>query len=661
HTPHLLLLCPPSPVASSDDARTAIYREGTERLLAPFRDSPDILAFGFEQIVELYDIREVHDSQGDALSAIPYTERMFAAMATWIARTLYSLTTPPFKVIVADCDNTLWDGVVAEDGPEGIRIDPVHLELQSLLLDRKKAGMLLCLLSKNREEDVFRVFERREEMLLNVEDLAACRINWQSKSLNIKELAEELNLGLDSFVLLDDNPVECAEVNAACPEVLTILLPGRPSERSALLKNLWVLDRFRATREDRDRAEYYRANIHRERLKQAAPSFAEFIEGLHLQVDIESMREEQLPRVAQLTRRTNQFNASAKRRTEAEIEGWLGEPGNHLRTVTVSDRFGEYGLVGVMMYTAAESALRVDTLLLSCRVLGRGVEHAMLADLGAAASADGLEWVELPFLPTDRNLPIQEFLSSIDGGEKVEYSGSSLFRFPAEIAAAVRFRPEARSPGPDVQGESLAGRERTPRSLELADRNRTLRDIAERFSSLDAILAAAKAEESVLREERIRTRYKAPRNSIEKQVSAIWSGVLGVDRVGIDDNFFELGGHSLLATQCISRIMSLFDVQIGLGEFFSALTVAELSELIERRIVSVGKKDELADLLEELEALPEDEIERLLAPGVEEAAQVREIESPSRPPAEVPGMDQFEEEALSSPIPPETVLATLRV
>ncbi len=198
-------------------------------------------------------------------------------------------------------------------------------------------------------------------------------------------MPDELNLGLDSFIFLDDNPVECAEVQAGCPEVLTLRLPIE-GDIAGFIDHLWAFDRLSVTSEDQQRTAMYKQEIERGRFQKQAMTIEEFLAGLDLQITISEPSPTQISRVAQLTQRTNQFNFTTIRRNDGEILQ-LSESGLECRVVEVSDRFGDYGLVGVMIFGVRDDSLEVDTFLLSCRVLGRGVEHRMVNELGKFARA----------------------------------------------------------------------------------------------------------------------------------------------------------------------------------------------------------------------------------------------------------------------------------
>ena len=220
--PLLVCVCPASP-----GVRRRLPKHGWSNLLR--RPSPSLSTVHViapHEIDELYPVAQPHDALGDKLGHIPYTPAYFAALATMIARKIHALRTPPFKVVALDCDDTLWRGICGEDGPQGVVVDPPRKALQEFMLAQHAQGMLLTLCSKNNVEDVLDTFRLHPEMSLRMEHFAAWRINWSSKAANLAALAEELDLGLDSFILVDDNPRECREVEAACPQVLTLTLPA---------------------------------------------------------------------------------------------------------------------------------------------------------------------------------------------------------------------------------------------------------------------------------------------------------------------------------------------------------------------------------------------------------------------------------------------------
>jgi FkbH-like protein len=567
--PLILAICPPAPghEAAIEEAERLV-RDGTAELAAVHLVTPEPVA-------------EAHDPHGDELGHVPYTPVFFVALATAIARKIHAIATPPYKVIALDCDETLWAGICGEDGPRGVVVDAPRRALQEFMAERRRAGMLLALASKNNEEDVTETFRAHPEMPLRLEDFVARRVNWESKSANLASIAEELGLNLDSFILVDDNPKESTEAQAGCPEALALPLPARPEEIPEFLKHVWAFDRARVTEEDRKRPELYAQQAERAKAERASASLEEFLASLQLEVGIAPMEPAQLARVAQLTQRTNQMNASCVRRTEAEIQALVESGEAECLTVDVKDRFGSYGLTGVVIFRCAGGALVADTFLLSCRVLGRGVEHRMVARLREIAKERGLERVEIPFVAGQRNRPAALFLESLGA------------------AAAV---PELPKPEVGRPQKAMA----CPTRIDYVKIANELRD-----------------PEQILERIRMASRRPAPagrpwgpappRTPLEREMAELWAGLLNVQAVGIHDNFFELGGHSLLAVQLLSRVRNLYGVELSLEVVYSgAFTVAELAKAVELKEIEQAGGD-YRELLDELQELSDEEVRALLA------------------------------------------------
>ncbi|HEV7924065.1 MAG TPA: amino acid adenylation domain-containing protein, partial [Verrucomicrobiae bacterium] len=425
--PYLLCVCPVSKALAGNDELAALFRRMEVVLADELASVHNVSLVTSAALLALYPVADYDDPHGNELGHIPYTPLFFAALGTMISRKFHLLNRAPYKVIVLDCDQTLWAGICGEDGAKGIAIDPPRLALQNFMRAQHDSGVLLCLCSKNNEEDVAAVFSSHPEMPLRRDHFAACRINWRPKSENLTSLAEELRLGLDSFIFVDDNPVECAEVEANCRQVLNLLLP-KPKLISEFLNHSWAFDHGQTTAEDQRRTVVYQQNQQREKFQVESAGLADFIARLDLKIRMDELTVAQLPRVAQLTQRTNQFNCATQRRTENELQLFL-DSGAKVLSVFVSDRFGDSGLVGVMMYKATTEALAVDTFLLSCRVLGKGVEHQMLAELGRLALARGIGKVDILFQASSKNQPALDFLEQAGDSIRQERDGGTVFRF----------------------------------------------------------------------------------------------------------------------------------------------------------------------------------------------------------------------------------------
>jgi amino acid adenylation domain-containing protein/FkbH-like protein len=562
--PVLVCFCPVSQRASASPQMRQVFEDLESALTVSLNQINGVYAVTSAELSARYPVAEYNDPASEALGRVPYTPLFFTALATLIARKYHALLSPSAKVIALDCDQTLWSGVCGEDGPNGVKIDPVRLALQQFMRHQQESGKLLVLCSKNDEADVSAVFDNQPAMPLRREHFSARRVNWRPKSENLGSIAQELGLGLDSFILIDDSPVECAEVEANCPGVLTLQLPDDPKMIPRFLEHCWAFDHLKTTGVDRTRASMYRQDHLRKQSHARATSFAEFISGLDLEIQISPVAPDQLERVAQLTQRTNQFNVSGRRRTDVQIKQ-LGTSYNVL-SVSVKDRFGDYGLVGAMIFEIREQTISVDSFLLSCRALGRGVEHRMLAELGRMACQRGAQWLDVPFERLPRNQPALDFLDTIAG----PFKQSNQFHIPWESAAAIKFDPSQHTP---------LSRESSP-----SDSTGTA-VVLKKFTQCRAIALEAgdvtRIHKRVEARQKVRQTqlggYVAPRTQLESQLCELWRNLLRVDRVGIEDDFFELGGHSLLAVRLFAELEKITGRKLPLVTLFNAPTIRQLA------------------------------------------------------------------------------------
>ena len=591
--PYVLGICPASPQA----VRYNDFFKQMESLLErTLKGSGSLYLVKSADLLNTYPVADYYDAHGDKEGHVPYTPALFTALGTLISRKFYTLRQKPYKVIVLDCDNTLWKGVCGEDGPQGIKISAPFQALQKFMLEQQAAGVLLCLCSKNVEEDVFAVFEQRNDMLIKPEHLVSWRINWQPKSQNIQSLAQELNLGLDSFIFVDDNPLECAEVRANCPEVLTLQVPEEADTIPLYLRHIWAFDRLKVTAEDKKRTELYQQNAQREQLRQQTMTLEDFLASLQIQIDIKVMQPPQISRVSQMTQRTNQFNATTIRRSEADIQRLAQSDEYTCLVVDVKDRFGDYGIVGLLIFTVPDDHLYVDTFLVSCRVLGRGVEHAMLAKMGEIAQQRGLQGVKVGYNTTRKNKPMRRFLDSV--AEQPLQEDADHFSFTAAYCQAIVYQPD-HDANRDMQ-QSAA-----PATSDAAlPANSTLLDrIAIELSDPEQVLQLLEAEKF----DRNETRQKAvvaPRNETESKLVELWRKVLHVQSIGIYDNFFEFGGDSLLAVKLMFYVQQTFAVELPLSDLLNSPTVAAFALIIEgdtaeaaTPVTTVGSQAQASDTL----------------------------------------------------------------
>ncbi|MFT3868858.1 MAG: FkbM family methyltransferase [Nibricoccus sp.] len=580
-TPTILCFCPTNPLASGFSDSGQFLREIETELIDRVRGFSNIHTLSSTAIAERYPVTDLHDPHADAAGHVPYTAEGFASIGTALVRTISALQRSPYKVIVLDCDNTLWQGACGEEGALGVKVTVAHRALQEFMLRQMEAGMLLCLCSKNSEADVWSVFDRNPDMKLRREHLVATRINWSPKSENLRSLAQELGLGLDSFIFVDDNPVECAEVQASVPAVLTLPLPANPAEIPAFLDHTWAFDHLRTTSEDLTRTHRMRENAEREKYRDQVSTLKDFIEGLHLEISIFKPMAEHFDRVSQLTLRTNQFNFTTKRRSAADIERFSENPANGCLAVNVQDRFGDYGMVGLALFSIAGNVCSVDTFLLSCRVLGRGVEHGILARVGAEARARGCEFVELPFQTTEKNQPARDFVESLRAASAQEKSGSTIYRFSAEELISLRYKPSGSSE--TTESQSIANRPVSAKATHTRGFGAEARlvEIATTLDSVAKIRSAmetARLHASGFAEPAIGTDAAA---SLEDKLLSIWRRAIGNPHLKPTDNFFEAGGTSLKAVQVVAAIRRELKHQVSIVGLFESPTVRLLAEKLE--------------------------------------------------------------------------------
>ncbi len=584
--PMILCVCPRSPEVSKQ-----IFDAAEQTLSSRANRIANVHFISSQLLTTRYPLSDYHDPHSHGLGHVPFTLEGYAAIGTTLIRTILSLRRSPLKVIVIDCDNTLWQGVCGEDGPTGVRLTEAHRLLQQFLVDESRVGLLLCVCSKNNEKDVFEVFDQQREMVLKREHLVAWRINWNRKSDNIKALAEELNLGLESFLFIDDEPVECAYVRINCPEVLTLQLPTETKEIASFLKGIWGLEGTVSTQEDQKRTGMYQENVQREEFRERTVSLKDFLNGLQLRIHVDAPTESQIARVSQLTIRTNQFNFTSIRRTENEIRGWLEKENHECLIASVSDRFGDYGLVGILLYEIEPDRLRIDTFLLSCRVLGRGVEHFLLSELGRKAEEKGKSFVELHYVPTERNSPALEFIESLpaDDREK-DKTGVRTIKFRTETLLDLRYEPDQKSfaAGSRNKVERESGNPARSR-FDHFNRSEKFQKIANELADISRI---AKAVEDFRYGDKTADVSDGigPANTLEKNISNMWMRVLARRNIAMNDNFFEVGGTSLRAVQLIALMQKELKRSFSITTLFECPTINLLAAKLKKTAEGDGSR-----------------------------------------------------------------------
>ena len=351
--------------------------------------------------------------------SMPYSLKGLAALNDLIVRYVSASKGMKKKCIAVDLDNTLWGGVIGEEGVDGIVLSENgegarYKDLQRLLKKIKGQGVLLAILSKNNIEDVEPVFNH-PHMILQREDFVAEMINWEPKCENIKHLAENLNVGMDAFVFLDDNPIEREQMKEAWPEVSVVEFPKDSSMLSDSMTKAYeeYFLSLEVTEEDANKTSMYHAQEQRENERKQSVSLEEFLKKLDMVMEIHYVADDEIKRVTQLVNKTNQFNLTTRRYSEEEICAFSSSKENDVITVHLADKYGDQGLVAVIILKYEGSNAEIDSFLMSCRVMGRSVETEIVSQLKNGLKKKGIDSLKAVYLKTNRNSPVKELYESL--------------------------------------------------------------------------------------------------------------------------------------------------------------------------------------------------------------------------------------------------------
>ena len=374
------------------------------------------------------DLRQFQSSQ--AL----YTIEFFKAYAKAIEPAFIAAAGFSRKIIVLDCDNTLWGGVLGEDGEAGIEMSDATLkgmafrEVQTILLGLQKRGVLLALCSKNNLADVEGIFTNHPDMILRENHLVSKKINWQDKASNLSEIALELGLGLDSFIFIDDSDFELGLVQKELPQVLCVQVPKNLSEYPKLIRELAnKLFRLSKTAEDDRKTEMYHQENQRKQMAVEFESTEEYLASLKLRLTILWDKKIPVARVAQLSQKTNQFNLTTQRYTEADIQQMLRDPAYTLAAFSASDRYGDYGVTGVAIirqHSDATDSAQIDTFLMSCRVIARNLEYVFFDEIVSVMREKGIHKLYGVYIATSKNMLVENLYDKL-GMQLIESSGTT--------------------------------------------------------------------------------------------------------------------------------------------------------------------------------------------------------------------------------------------
>ena len=402
------------------------FHEMIEELNKSLRDISknhnSVYVYNFNQFISKYGEKNIFDYRqfhvGDIQIALNFLPQFGYDLMSYIK----PITGTNRKCIVLDLANTLWGGIIGEDGFDGIELGhspngKAFVDFQKELLSLWNQGIILAINSKNNFDDAMNVIKEHPNMILREKNFASIKINWNDKAENLKQIANEINIGLNSIVFFDDDKLNQERIKHEFPEVLTVELSSDPSYFSAILKDLNDFNVLQRTEDDVKRGEMYAQQRERKEFQKSISNLDDFLEQLDIQVKMKKTSEFLIPRISQLTLKTNQFNLTTKRYQEEEIRNFVNNDKFIVGCAQVLDKFGDNGITGVYIINKEDKVWNIDTFLLSCRIMGRGVENGILSQILIDAKNNGIEEIRANFIPTKKNKPAENFLSDF-GFEK---------------------------------------------------------------------------------------------------------------------------------------------------------------------------------------------------------------------------------------------------
>jgi len=354
------------------------------------------------------------------LNKAPYTNKLLDSLAVQVCEATRGFGSYFYKVLVLDCDNTLWGGVIGEDLIHGTKLSAyeypgnVFWLVQNELADLERNGVLLCLCSKNNMLDVQEMFQSHPGMVISDDMIVSKKVNWRSKFVNVQELASELSLGLESFVFLDDSDFECSEMRSQLPQVRTFQVPKNLSEYPRLIRDIKKLFLSAGITDDSlGKTKQYRVRAAAEEARARFTSHEDYLHSLNIKVRVSRNALISIPRISELTMKSNQFNLTTKRYSEGEVRALMENPASIIYSFEVSDKFGDSGLTGVIFLSSDSPYLNAEAFLMSCRVIGRGVEAAVWNFIISQSIKEGFKQLHAQFRPSAKNSQVAYFYDGL--------------------------------------------------------------------------------------------------------------------------------------------------------------------------------------------------------------------------------------------------------
>ncbi len=388
-------------------------------LLEMSNTTDNLYLFDLNGLIQYHGAKNIRDWQQHINADMPYSLDFLAIISEYVTAFISAFAGTFKKCIIVDLDDTLWGGIIGDDGVEGIRVGTLGIgrafsDFQRWLKELKERGIILAVCSKNEEKTAKEPFLSHPEMVLKLEDIAVFVANWENKADNIRSIQEILNIGFDSMVFLDDNPAEREIVRQNIPQITVPELPNDPALYLDFLINLRLFETASLSSGDKDRTAQYQQEAERQKLRFSITNMDEYLKSLGIEMTIESFQTLDIPRIAQLSQRSNQFNLRTVRYSESDIRKIIADQSYYTISLKLRDKFGDYGLVSLItLRTTDSNNLFIENWIMSCRVLKRGVENAVLDHIKGIALKNGYKLIIGEYIPSSKNVLVKDHYKNL--------------------------------------------------------------------------------------------------------------------------------------------------------------------------------------------------------------------------------------------------------
>ena len=430
------------------DGQLGLVRQLNDYLRSRLQNTPNAYFVDLELCRSRIGAENFYDHRYWHIGRAPYGSRALVEIASENFKFIRALKGKNRKCLVLDCDNTLWGGIVGEAGLAGLKLGPTYpgsayRDFQLEILSLYNRGIILALCSKNNEEDVWEVFEKHPDMVLQEEHIATAQINWRNKADNLKQIALDLNIGLDSLVFMDDSQFEVELIRKEIPEIAAIHLPKeRPVVYRGILSSCGLFDTLIVSAEDKTRGAMYKAESGRKKLEAQATDLVSYYKSLEMELEIDFADDVSIPRMAQQTQKTNQFNLTTQRYSEADIMAFRENKDRDAIYLRLRDKFGDSGIVGTCLLKYEGERVVFDTLLLSCRVIGRGVEDVLVSRALRLARKRGARLAVGEYRATRKNAQVSDFYLKMGFAEQTATGAEADRVFHLDITDEIPIEPD---------------------------------------------------------------------------------------------------------------------------------------------------------------------------------------------------------------------------